>query len=100
MAWGGEGQSSNVGFPFRQKPLCDLKALRAKRAAPPKVNPAPAGPAGGTYKPLSEDDLKQIYGTSLRLLAELGMGEVPARLWGDLVAAGAIDLGNGRLGFP
>ena len=76
------------------------KALLAKRAAPPKVNPAPAGPAGGTYKPLSEDDLKQIYGTSLRLLAELGMGEVPARLWGDLVAAGAIDLGNGRLGFP
>jgi trimethylamine--corrinoid protein Co-methyltransferase len=76
------------------------KALLAKRAAPPKVNPAPAGPAGGTYKPLTEDDLKQIYGTSLRLLAELGMGEVPARLWDDLVAAGAIDLGNDRLGFP
>ena len=76
------------------------KARMAARAAPLEVNPAPPGPAGGAYAPLSADDLTQIYQTALRLLAELGMGEVPARLRDDLIAAGARDLGNDRLGLP
>lgn len=41
-----------------------------------------------------------IYATALKLLADLGMGEVPHRLWADLTAAGATDLGSGRLGLP
>ncbi|MEP5154097.1 trimethylamine methyltransferase family protein, partial [Planktotalea sp.] len=66
----------------------------------PAINPAPPGQAGGLYRPLSEKDLRDIYSTALRLLAELGMGEVPQRLWNDLIAAGANDLGNGRIGLP
>jgi len=72
----------------------------AQRAAPPKVNPAPAGQIGGQYRPLSETDLKDIYQTALRLLSDLGMGEVPDRLRDDLVAAGAIATDNGRVSFP
>lgn len=72
----------------------------AARAAPLLTNPAPPGGIGGAYKPLSEHDLSAIYDTALRLLAELGMGEVPARLARDLLAAGAVDLGRERIGLP
>jgi len=75
-------------------------ARHAKRAVPVSVNPAPAGAIGGAYKPLSDADLQQIYDTALRLLAELGMGEVPDRLAKDLIAAGGVDLGNARIGLP
>ncbi|MEM9270015.1 MAG: hypothetical protein AAGA78_13890 [Pseudomonadota bacterium] len=43
-------------------------------------NPCPPGQRGGLYRPLSDDDLAAIYETALKLLAELGMGEVPPRL--------------------
>ncbi|MEO1552064.1 MAG: trimethylamine methyltransferase family protein, partial [Pseudomonadota bacterium] len=69
------------------------------RAAGPQ-NPCPPGQVGGAYRPLREGDLRAIYDTALRLLAELGMGEVPARLARDLCAVGAIDTGQGRLRFP
>ncbi len=72
----------------------------AKRAAKPEVNPCPPGQTGGQYKPLTEPDLRAVYATALRLLEELGMGEVPARLAETLQAAGAIDNGAGRLLFP
>lgn len=75
-------------------------ARLAKRAAPPTVNPAPPGQRGGHYRPLSETDLRQIYDTALRLLAELGMGEVPDRLRADLLGAGAQSRGDGRVVFP
>ena len=76
------------------------KERLALRAAPPQVNPCPPGQPGGAYRPLSEPDLRSIYDTALRLLAELGMGEVPERLHRDLLAAGASDAGNGRVLFP
>ncbi len=76
------------------------KERLAKRAAPLPVNPAPPGQAGGQYKPLSEADCQAIYGTALRLLDELGMGEVPKRLEEVLLSKGARDQGNGRLGLP
>ena len=72
----------------------------ALRAAPPAMDPAPAGQIGGQYRPLSDSDMSEIYATALRLLADLGMGEVPDRLWSDLIAAGAVDLGSARIGFP
>ncbi|MGH1414928.1 MAG: trimethylamine methyltransferase family protein [Pelagimonas sp.] len=76
------------------------KARLTARAAPPKVNPAPAGQIGGAYTPLDGPQMQAILDTALRLLAELGMGEVPDRLQADLLAAGAVELGNGRIGFP
>ena len=75
-------------------------ARHAKRAVPVAVNPAAPGQRGGQYRPMSDADCQAIYDTALRLLAELGMGEVPKRLWDDLMAAGAADLGGGRIGLP
>ena len=60
-----------------------------QRAAKPVIDPCPPGQIGGAYKPLTDKDLQDIYDTALRLLAELGMGEVPARLRDDLLKAGA-----------
>ena len=76
------------------------KERLALRAAPPRVNPCPPGQTGGYYRPLSEADLQGIYQTALRLLADLGMGEVPDRLRRDLVKAGARQAANGRVLFP
>ena len=66
------------------------------RAAKPVVDPCPPGQIGGTYKPLSEADIRRIYDTALDLLEKLGIGEVPKRLH----AIGAIDNGKGRVQFP
>ncbi len=71
-----------------------------KRAAKPVVDPCPPGQIGGHYRPLTEGDLQSIFKTALRLLADLGMGEVPERLRRDLLAAGASDDGKGRVTFP
>ena len=72
----------------------------AQRAAKPAVDPCPPGQIGGAYKPLSESDLRRIYDTALDLLERLGIGEVPDRLHGDLLAIGAVDNGEGRVLFP
>ncbi|MEM9107018.1 MAG: trimethylamine methyltransferase family protein, partial [Pseudomonadota bacterium] len=72
----------------------------AKRAAKPVIDPCPPGQVGGRYKPLTVPEIKAIYATTLRLLEELGIGEVPdrlARLFRDL---GARDNGSGRMLFP
>ena len=71
----------------------------AKRAAAPEVDPCPPGQRGGSYTPLSDADIRKIYATALRLLSELGMGEVPCRLRDDLIAAGAVQK-DGRLLVP
>lgn len=65
------------------------ESRRAKRAAPPAVNPCPPGQPGGTYKPLPEEDVARIVDAALTLLDTLGMGEVPGGLADRLVAHGA-----------
>ena len=72
----------------------------AQRAAKPRINPAEPGALGGAYRPLSQADLEAIFDTALRLLEELGMGEVPDRLRVDLLRAGACQQENGRVTFP
>lgn len=72
----------------------------ALRAAKPLVDPCPPGQPGGSYKPLRDTELRRIHDTALDLLEKLGMGEVPARLRADLLAAGAVDSGAGRILFP
>ncbi|WP_422040889.1 trimethylamine methyltransferase family protein [Roseibium sp.] len=76
------------------------KERLAMRAAKPQVDPCPPGQAGGRYKPLLDEELQQIFRTALDLLSRLGIGEVPERLKGDLLAAGAEDVGNDRVTFP
>ena len=76
------------------------QAMKAKRAQPPATNPAPPGPVGGQYRPLNDAQLAHIYETSLRMLAELGMGDAPETLVRQALAKGARQNELGRLCFP
>ena len=40
-------------------------------------NPAPTGPAGGQYRPLSDSQCRQITDAAFTLLATVGIGDVP-----------------------
>lgn len=66
---------------------------KAQRAVAPVHNPCPSGAIGGAYQPLSEKDCQDIYHTALRLLDDLGMGEVPDGLRAQLVSHGAREHG-------
>ena len=70
-----------------------------KRSKPPAFNPAPPGPVGGQYRPLTDAQLAQIYATSMRMLAELGMGEAPPALVERALERGATQNDLGRLCF-
>lgn len=72
----------------------------AKAAAPPVINPAPPGQIGGQYAPLTDADLQDVFNTALRLLEELGMGEVPDRLANLFLAQGARRLPRDRIALP
>ena len=74
-------------------------AMLAKRSKPPAINPAPPGPVGGQYKPLTDTQVQQIYNTSLRMLAELGMGDAPQALTEQALKCGATINDMGRLCF-
>ena len=75
------------------------EAMLAKRSKPPAINPAPAGPRGGQYRPLTDTQVEQIYNTSMRMLAELGMGDSPAALTEQALKCGATLNDLGRLCF-
>ena len=85
--------------PNRRPSARDARRL-ARTAAKPEVNPCPPGQAGGSYKPLSEAGLTAIYHTALRLLEDLGMGEVPAAYREIALARGARMGRPGRLCYP
>lgn len=81
----------------RRGKMTAREAMHAKRAKAPEVNPCPPGPLGGQYKPLSDNNIQEIYKTSLRILAEIGMGEVPAKLSERAIECGAHVNDAGRL---
>ena len=83
-----------------RRPNARAARLQARLAAAPEVNPCPPGQIGGSYRPLSEAQLQAIYDTALRLLAELGMGEVPAAFQELALARGAQLNDRGRLTYP
>ena len=74
--------------------------IAARTAAEPEVNPAPPGQTGGLYKPLTDAGVEAVYHTALRLLAELGMGQVPDALRDKATANGAFLNPEHRLCFP
>ena len=74
------------------------KAQRETAGAIP--NPCPPGQHGGAYRPLTDDGLRAVIDTAFRLLAELGMGEVPPEFETIALAKGAVLNADGRLCFP
>ena len=72
----------------------------ASRSAGKEADPCPPGPSGGAYVPLSEAAIQTIYATSLRILAEIGMAEVPAIVAERALQRGAYWNDLGRLCYP
>ncbi|MEM7173582.1 MAG: trimethylamine methyltransferase family protein, partial [Pseudomonadota bacterium] len=73
--------------------------IAARTAAAPQINPSPPGQIGGRYRPLTEGELRAIYDTSLRILEELGMAEVPQVAEAQALKKGAFKNDLGRLCF-
>ena len=99
---------SATGFHVHEVELSQVRSSRrgggradriARRRLPPASNPCPPGQLGGAYKPLTDEQLRAIYEMALRLLAELGMGEVPPVLEKQLLQCGASKQGD-RVVFP
>lgn len=84
----------------RKRQMSAREAMHAKRSKAPEVSPCPAGPIGGQYKPLTDDDIKKIYASSLRILRDIGMGESPPALQQQALEKGAFLNKAGRLCFP
>ena len=74
----------------------------ALRAAPlaEDIRPVRPGLEGGSYKPLSENDMQTIYEAALTALETVGMADAPASGVESMVAAGAILGEDNRLRFP
>lgn len=75
-------------------------AKRLERQQPLAIDPAPPGGIGGQYRPLTDAQVRQIYETALRMLAELGMGDAPPVLVAQAQSRGAHLNALGRLCFP
>lgn len=73
--------------------------LSARANTEDAINPCPPGQSSGRYQPLTASEVSAIYATALRLLNELGMGEVPPRLQELCLARGATLTSIGRLSF-
>lgn len=73
--------------------------VAARLAGEGMKNPCPPGGSGGRYRPLSDDDLKQIIDTAFRILDEIGMGEAPPVLCEKALEKGARMNDLGRLSF-
>ncbi len=91
---------SNMSKPRRRKKLSAREAMHAKRSRAPEISPCPPGPSGGQYKPLSANDIEQIYQTALRILSDIGMAESPPALQQQALDSGAFLNEAGRLCYP
>ena len=85
--------------PRRRRKLSAREAMHAKRAKAPEINPCPPGATGGQYKPLTDNDIQQIYSTALRVLSQIGMAEAPDALVQQALSKGATQNEAGRLCF-
>ena len=76
------------------------KARIALRQSPDKLhNPAAPGQKGGVYTPLRQTDIEAIYATALRILSEIGIGEVPPIVMQTALEQGCTTNADGRLTY-
>lgn len=61
------------------------------------ISPCPPGQLGGQYRPLSDPEMMAIIDTAFKILAEIGMGEVPERFQALALSNGAHLNKDGRL---
>ncbi len=77
-------------------------ARRAARASalPDHLRPVRPGMEGGTYKPLSQQDVESIHKGALKALETIGLADAPDSGIEYLVNAGCILGDDGRVRFP
>lgn len=77
-------------------------ARRAARAAPlaDHLRPIRPGMSGGTFNPLSEQDVLRIHTAALDALEDIGLADAPESGVAYLTGAGAIQGDDGRIRFP
>ena len=77
-------------------------ARRALRAAPlaKDLRPVRPGMSGGTFKPLTDSEIRRIHSAALDALEEIGLADAPQSGIDYMVGAGAILGDDGRLRFP
>ena len=73
--------------------------IAERTAAVSRFDPCSPGQTGGQYQPLNAKELQDILDTALKILAEIGMGEVPEEFEVLALAKGASLNGAGRLTF-
>jgi len=85
-----------------RRPGPSREARRASRMGPlPEgLRPVRPGMWGGRYRPLTESDVLKIHRTALRLLAEVGLADMPPSGVEVLTSAGCVLSETGRLLFP
>ena len=73
----------------------------ALRAAPisEEINPIKPGLIGGSYKPISDSDIKKLYNLALDALSEIGIGLAPKSGINYMTKAGAVLGDDGRIRF-
>ena len=71
--------------------------MRADKSATPNLSGP--GQLGGHYRPLSDHDVTRIHQTALRILSEIGMGEVPQIVVDRALEQGCRLNDHGRLCF-
>ena len=77
-------------------------ARQALRSAPlaKELRPVKPGLLGGTYNPLSEEEITKIHYAALQVLEEIGLADAPESGVKAMTDAGAILGDDGRLKFP
>ncbi|MEP3635495.1 MAG: trimethylamine methyltransferase family protein [Shimia thalassica] len=77
-------------------------ARRAARAAPvaAEARSIKPGMSGGQYRPLSDDQVKQIHEAALEALETIGLCDAPQSGIDYLVSVGCIAGDDGRIRFP
>jgi trimethylamine--corrinoid protein Co-methyltransferase len=76
------------------------EARRARQAEPAGSQAVGPGLSGGSYRPLSDHDIRRIHATVLDVLEQVGMGDPPAEVRELALARGCHINARGRLIFP
>ena len=74
--------------------------VAARKAPQSEFDPSAPGQVGGRYKPLNQRELTETLDTAYKILAEIGMAEVPQVIEDLALSKGAHLNDRGRLCFP
>ena len=77
-------------------------ARQALRSSPlaKELRPVKPGLIGGTYNPLSHEEILKIHEAALQVLEEIGLADAPQSGVKAMIDAGAVMGADGRLKFP